>query len=262
MAVERLQKILSNAGISSRRVAEEMILDGRVSVNGRVVDELGARADLERDEVMVDGVPVDRSRYRYVLLNKPPGVITTASDEQGRPTVLDLVPIGDVKLHPVGRLDAESEGLLLLTNDGNLTQLLIHPRHEVEKQYLVGIDGPLSRADQARLVRGVLHEGERLRALSIAEALPPAAEFEEMLPAAAWVLVTLGEGKKREVRRMMAVAGKRVLMLRRIRVGPLALGALGRGAFRELTDDEVAALYGAALGPEGRRSPHGKATAR
>ena len=262
MAVERLQKILSNAGISSRRVAEEMILAGRISVNGQVVEELGARADLETDEVMVDGVPVDRTRYRYILLNKPAGVITTASDEHGRETVLDLVPIGDVKLHPVGRLDAESEGLLILTNDGNLTQLLIHPRHEVEKQYLVGIDAPLSRTDQARLVRGVMHDGERLRALSVAEALPPAAAFEETLPPAAWVLVTLGEGKKREIRRMMTVAGKRVLLLRRVRLGPQVLGTLGRGAFRELTDEEVAALYAAALGPGDGPGPHGKGPAR
>lgn len=262
MVIERLQKILSNAGIASRRVAEEMILDGRVAVNGTVVVELGARADLESDEVMVDGVPVDRSRYRYILLNKPAGIITTASDEQGRETVLDLVPIGDVKLHPVGRLDAESEGLLLLTNDGNLTQLLIHPKHEVEKQYLVGLDAPLSRADQARLVRGVMHDGERLRALSVMEAMPPVAEFEESLPAAAWVLLTLGEGKKREIRRMMTVAGKRVLLLRRVRVGPLALGTLGRGAFRELTDAEVAALYAAAVGPESRSGPHAKSAGR
>lgn len=262
MAVERLQKILSNAGISSRRVAEEMILDGRVSVNGAVVTELGARADLEADEVMVDGVPVDRTRYRYILLNKPKGFITTASDEQGRETVLDLVPIGDVKLHPVGRLDADTEGLLILTNDGNLTQLLIHPRHEVEKEYLVGIDAPLSKADQARLVRGVMHEGERLRAVAVVEALPPAAAFEEEIPPASWILVTLAEGKKREIRRMLAVLGRRVLLLRRVRLGPLALGSLGGGSFRELSDEEVQSLYDAASGGVGRRSPYAKGPAR
>ncbi len=247
MAVERLQKILSNAGVASRRVAEEMILAGRVSVNGVVANTLGARADPDVDEVTVDGVPVLRGRYRYFMLHKPRGFITTASDEMGRETVLDLVPIGDVLLHPVGRLDRDTEGLLIITNDGHLTDLLTHPRNEVEKEYLVGIDSHLAAEDLRRLVRGVESQGTRLSAASVQPVAPPApAPGEEPLAAPAWLLIVLREGKNREIRRMMEVLGRKVILLRRIRVGPLRLGTLGSGAFREITDDEVAALYAAA----------------
>ena len=244
MAVERLQKILSNAGAASRRQAEEMILAGRVAVNGVVADTLGARADPETDEITLDGVPVLRGRYRYFVLNKPQGFITTVSDDQDRETVIDLVPIGDIQIHPVGRLDRDSEGLLILTNDGHLTDLLTHPRYEVEKEYLVGLDSMPSKRDLERLVRGIEHEGERLRAMSVQQAAAPEQRMgEDPIPANAWLLVTLREGKNREVRRMMTAVGRRVHLLRRIRVGPLHLGTLGSGAFRELTNEEVEALY-------------------
>lgn len=250
MPAERLQKILSNAGVASRRAAEEMILAGRVAVNGAVAQALGARADPEVDEVTVDGVPVLKGRYRYFALHKPAGFVTTARDDQGRDTVLDLVPIGDVQLHPVGRLDIESEGLVILTNDGHLTDLLTHPRYEVEKEYLVGLDAMPARKDLERLVRGVEDQGERLRASSVAPAAAPAGE--DLPPANAWLLVRLKEGKNREIRRMMSVIGRNVLLLRRIRIGQLALGRLGSGAFRELTPEEVDGLYEAA---GGRRQP-------
>ena len=240
MAVERLQKILSNTGVASRRVAEELILAGRVRVNGVVLDTLGARADLEIDEITVDGEPVTRGQYRYFMLNKPPGFVTTASDELGRETVMDLVPIGDIVLHPVGRLDADSEGLLLLTNDGHLTGMLTHPKYEVEKEYLVGLARPLARADQERLVRGIDSEGERLRAASVKTAQPSGEDPEGI---GGWVLLVLKQGRKREIRRMMTAIGQSVRVLRRVRVGPLVLGALGSGAFRELTEEEVSALY-------------------
>lgn len=247
MAVERLQKILSHAGVASRRVAEEMVAAGRVAVNGVVQANAGARADPDVDEVTLDGVPVVRGRYRYFLLHKPAGFVTTARDEQGRDTVLDLVPIGDIQLHPVGRLDLDSEGLLILTNDGHLTALLTHPRYEIEKEYLVGLDAPLSRQDLQRVVRGVESDGDRLRAVSAAPAMPPLAATGGESPAApAWMLVVLREGKNREVRRMMDAVGRKVLVLRRIRLGPLRLGTLGSGAFRELSDGEVEALYAAA----------------
>ena len=129
MPVERLQKILSNAGVASRRSAEAMIVAGRVAVNGKTVDTLGARADPDRDEITLDGTPVLRERYRYVALNKPAGVLSTTRDDRGRPTVVSLVEAPGATLHPVGRLDLESEGLILLTNDGTLTELLTHPRH-------------------------------------------------------------------------------------------------------------------------------------
>ncbi len=247
MAVERLQKILSHAGVASRRSAEEMILAGRVAVNGEVRNTLGARADPEADEITLDGVPVLRGRYRYFMLNKPAGFLSTARDEQGRETVLHLIPIGDIQLHPVGRLDRESEGLIIITNDGHLTGLLTHPRHEVEKEYLVGIDGQLSERDLQRLVRGVESQGDRLRAVGAQPAAPPEGEFGEDGPkAAAWLLLTLREGRNREIRRMMEALGRRILVLRRIRLGPLRLGTLTSGAFRELTDEEVERLYAAA----------------
>jgi 23S rRNA pseudouridine2605 synthase len=244
VAVERLQKILSNAGVASRRQTEEMILAGRVAINGVVADTLGARADPETDEVTVDGVPVLKGRYRYFLLNKPQGFITTVSDEQDRETVLDLVPIGDIQLHPVGRLDRDSEGLLILTNDGHLTDLMTHPRYEVEKEYLVGLDSMPSKRDMERLVRGIEHDGDRLSAMSVQAAAAPAPGLgEEPVPANAWLLVTLREGKNRELRRMMTAIGRKVLLLRRIRQGPLHLGTLGSGSFREITPEEVEALY-------------------
>jgi 23S rRNA pseudouridine2605 synthase len=248
VAIERLQKILSNAGVASRRVAEEMLLAGRVAVNGEVVKTLGGRADPDVDEVTVDGVPVLKGRYRYFLLNKPRGFVTTASDEQGRETVLDLVPIGDIQLHPVGRLDLESEGLLILTNDGHLTSLLTHPRHEVEKEYLVGISRLLSEKDLQRLVRGIESDGERLRAASVRPAAPPPAPLgeEEEPGAPAWLLVTLKQGRNREIRRMVEAVGAEVVSLTRIRLAGLHLGQLSSGSFRELTEDEVDGLYGAA----------------
>lgn len=250
MAVERLQKILSNAGVASRRHAEELILAGRVAVDGVVVSALGARADPDINEVTLDGVPVLRGRYRYFVLHKPAGFITTSNDELGRETVMDLVPIGDIQLHAVGRLDRDSEGLVILTNDGHLTDLLTHPRHQVEKEYLAGLDAPLSRRDIERLVRGIEDGGERLRATSARPAVsPPAPEGGDPLPAAAWMLLTLREGKNRQIRRMMTALGRKVLLLRRIRVGPLLLGTLGPGAFREITPEEVEALYQAAAAP-------------
>lgn len=246
MAEERLQKILSNAGRASRRTAEQLILDGRVAVNGQVVRTLGSRADLEVDEVTVDGVPVTRERYRYFMLNKPPGFVTTVHDDQGRDTVVDLVPIGDIQLHPVGRLDMDSEGLVILTNDGHLTNLLTHPRHQVDKEYLVAVDRPLSTRDVQRAVRGIDVDGERLTVASARPVLPPAGRPGEEVPqVGAWLLIVLREGKKREIRRLLGALAREVLLLRRIRVGPLHLGTLGSGAFREITPDEVDALYAA-----------------
>ena len=243
MAVERLQKILSNAGVASRRSAEAMIVAGRVAVNGKTLDTLGARADPEVDEITVDGVPVIRERYRYVALHKPPGVLSTTRDERGRPTVTSLVESPEATLHPVGRLDQASEGLILLTNDGALTELLTHPRHEVRKEYLVAIDQPLGRKGRERLVRGVWREGERLKADSV-QVVSPSGSPER--PDPRWLLVALHGGRKREIRRMLSTVGRRVVTLRRIRIGPLALGTLPPGESRDLLPEEVEALYEAA----------------
>ena len=243
MAIERLQKILSNAGVASRRSAEAMIAAGRVAVNGEVRSAPGSRADPERDAITLDGEPVRRDRYRYMALHKPAGALSTARDERGRPTVLDLAPDGGPVLHPVGRLDRESEGLILLTNDGALTELLTHPRHEVRKEYLVAIDQPLGKKGRERLTRGVRHEGERLKADAVRAASPGGPDAP---PDPRWLLIALHGGRKREIRRMLAVVGRRVTALRRVRIGPLALGGLAAGESRELAPAEVDALYAAA----------------
>ena len=240
MAVERLQKILSNAGVASRRSAEAMIVAGRVAVNGTTLDTLGARADPEKDEITVDGTPVIRDRYRYVALHKPAGVLSTTRDERGRPTVMSLIGNPGANVHPIGRLDQSSEGLILLTNDGALTDLLTHPRYEVRKEYLVAIDQALGRKGRQQLVRGVWHEGERLKADSVQMVSPSGSPDR---PDARWLLIALHGGRKREIRRMLATVGRRVVTLRRIRIGPLALGALALGESRDLTPEEVDELY-------------------
>ncbi len=248
MPEERLQKIISNSGMASRRTAERWIAEGRVAVNGIVTRVPGSRANVLRDEITIDGIPVRTAEHRYFALNKPRGIVTTSRDERGRPTVLDLVPIGDVVLHPVGRLDLDSEGLVLLTSDGNLTNRLTHPSREVEKEYLVAIDRPLSEAQVQRAVRGIEESGERLRWQSARPALPPADDPEEHPGAGGWLLVVLRHGRKREIRRILEALGRRVILLKRIRIGPLVLGQLGSGAFRELSEREVRALYEASAG--------------
>jgi 23S rRNA pseudouridine2605 synthase len=242
VATERLQKILSNAGVASRRSAEQMILAGRISVNGAVVSTLGARADVDVDTILVDDIPVSRSRYAYVVLNKPRGVLSAASDDRGRVVVTDLVVEVTEKVHPVGRLDLESEGLVLLTNDGHLTNLLTHPKHEVEKEYLVRVDAALAERDLIRVTRGIESEGETLKAASARVVSPPGLTAEH------WLAITLREGKKREIRRMLAALGRRVVTLRRVRLGTLALGDLKPGQSRQLTESEVASLYRLATG--------------
>jgi pseudouridine synthase len=174
------------------------------------------------------------------------------------------VPIGDIQLHPVGRLDLESEGLVILTNDGHLTDLLTHPRYQVEKEYLVGVDAAPTARDLERMVRGVEVDGERLRAAS-AQVVEPPPDAEPGDGVGAWLLVTLRQGKNREIRRMLAALGRQVVVLRRLRVGPLRLGTLGSGAFRELTAEEVAALYRAgraAAAAADRPEPRGRLPSR
>jgi cytidylate kinase len=237
---ERLQKILSNAGVASRRQAEAMIVAGRVAVNGKVLTQLGSRADPETDVVTLDGEPVIKSAYVYLLLNKPAGVVTSARDERGRKTVLDFAP-SEPKLHPIGRLDVDSEGLVILTNDGELTNRLTHPKFEVDKEYLVGVHLPVSKSDQRRMVRGIEDGSERLRAASVRTAEPDGAM--ELPRAGAWLLMVLRQGRNREIRRMMAALERRVVHLRRIRIGPLSLGQLPVGQTRQISHEEVAALY-------------------
>ncbi len=236
MSAERLQKVLAHAGVASRRAAERLIAEGRVRVNGQVVTQLGASASLEDDAVEVDGVRVRQAEaFEYYLLNKPPGVVTTARDPQRRPTVLGLVRGVKARVYPVGRLDADSEGLLLLTNDGELAHRLTHPRFGVEKEYVVDLAGPASKQQLDRIRQGIESQGERLRPVRLQ--LEPEGHSR--------VGVVLAEGKKREVRRMFEAVGQRVVRLQRKRFGPLRLGDLPPGGHRPLTKEEIDQLRAA-----------------
>ena len=235
MPTERLHKALAHAGVASRRAAEDLIRDGRVRVNGALVDEVGVQVDPEHDRLEVDGrvVRPDVTPHAYVLLNKPVGVVTTAADPEGRPTVLDVVRTRR-RLYPVGRLDADSEGLVLLTDDGELTYRLTQARFEVEKEYHALVRCTVSSEHLRRLREGVL--------LDDGPALAVRADVLGRAPEGTWLRVVLHEGRKREVRRMLAALGCPVLRLVRERVGPLEMGHLATGEHRPLTRIEVTAL--------------------
>lgn len=238
----RLQKYLRRAGVASRRASEDLIRQGRVTVDGRTVTELGTRvpdpASGESVRVEVDGEVVEPQPARWVALNKPPGVITSRDDPQGRRTVYDLLPEGPVRdLFHVGRLDYMSEGLLLLTNEGDVAHGLLHPSREVEKRYEVGLAAPVPEGIERRVLDGV--ELEDGRAAANAAARLPAEE-------GAVLLLTLHEGRNREIRRMMEELGAGIRYLRRLSFGPVELGDLAPGAWRELEEDVVAALREAA----------------
>jgi len=236
---ERLQKVLARAGFGSRRVCEELIDDGRVRLNGAVA-RLGDRVDTANGVVEVDGVPIGVAPdLVHYLLNKPAGVVTTAADPQGRPTVVDLVP-PEPRVHPVGRLDLDTEGLLLLTNDGTLTHRLTHPSFGVEKEYLAQVQGRPSRGAIRRLREGVdLDDGRT-------------APAEASLVAPDLVRLTIHEGRNRQVRRMCEAVGHPVVRLVRTRIGPLRDPQLRPGRWRPLTLEEVRALERAAR-PAGER---------
>ena len=245
---ERLQKVLARAGIGSRRTCEDLIADGRVRVDGAVV-RLGARIDVSRQVVEVDGVPitVDPDLVHY-LLNKPAGVVTTASDTHGRPTVIELVPASP-RVHPVGRLDLETEGLLLLTNDGALTHRLTHPSFGVEKEYLAEVAGLPSRGALRRLREGVeLDDG--MTAPAVVSLVSPSV-----------VKLVIHEGRNRQVRRMCEAVGHPVVRLVRTRIGPLRDQHLPPGAWRPLEQDELRALEQAVTSVPDAESVGGAATA-
>ena len=230
---ERLQKILSARGVASRRKAEEWILSGRLQVNGRVA-QLGETADPDVDEILLDGRPLPSGQtHVYIMLNKPRGYVTTLSDEKGRQNVAQLVADCGVRVYPVGRLDMDSEGLLLLTNDGEFANRLMHPKHEVEKTYEVSVKG-YHAASTALLCRPIELDGYPIRS--------PQVKLVRAEGDRAKYLVTIHEGRNRQVRRMCEAAGMQVLRLRRIREGCLQLGNLPLGKWRDLTDEEVAGL--------------------
>lgn len=227
---ERLQKILSARGVASRRQAEAMILAGRVTCNGRLCG-LGERADPEVDMILLDGRPLPSAGgHVYIILNKPRGYVTTLSDEKGRQTAASLVANCGQRVYPVGRLDMDSEGLLLFTNDGEFANRLMHPRHEIEKVYRVWVAEYTDVALQ-KLRRPVELDGYRIR--------PPKVELLELEGRSAVLLVTIHEGRNRQVRRMCELAGMRVTRLMRISEGALELGDLKPGAWRHLTENEL-----------------------
>ena len=225
----RLQKVLAARGYGSRRVVEDLIAEGRIVVNGEVA-ELGRRVDVDHDIVEVDGVRVGIAPGQvYYLLNKPRGVVTTAADTHDRPIVTDLVP-AEPRVYPVGRLDMDTEGLLLLTNDGDLAHRLTHPSFGVEKEYVAELDGAPSRADLRRLRDGVeLEDGV-------------SAPAKVSLVSATVVKITIHEGRNRQVRRMFDAVGLRVTRLIRTRIGALADRSITPGSWRELTLDEIRKL--------------------
>lgn len=227
---ERLQKVLAARGWGSRRVCEELIAAGRVTVNGEVAG-LGRRVDPELDRVEVDGVPIGtRPGLVYYLLNKPVGVVTTASDPEGRQTVVDLVP-SEPRVFPVGRLDVATEGLLLLTNDGELAHVLTHPRFGVDKEYLVEVaGGPVAPGSLRRLRDGVLLDDGMTAPARVSQ------------PSPGLLRITIHEGRNRQVRRMCDAIGHSVQRLVRVRIGPLVDRSLAPGAWRELGSDEVRSL--------------------
>jgi len=242
VAAERLQKVLSRAGIASRRAAEILIADGKVTVNGAVAI-LGDRADPETDLVEVDGAPVTVNLdLVHYLLNKPVGTVSTVDDPQGRPTVVELVP-ADPPVYPVGRLDRDTEGLILLTNNGELTHRLTHPSFGVDKEYLAHVEGEPSPAALRRLREGIeLDDGSTAPARASS-------------PQPGLIRITIHEGRNRQVRRMCEAIGHPVIRLVRTRIGPVADRSLKPGQSRPLTDGELRALEVACSTPAGQRRP-------
>ncbi|HEU4963806.1 MAG TPA: pseudouridine synthase, partial [Bacilli bacterium] len=233
-ALERLQKVLAQAGVASRRKAEEIITAGRVKVNGVVVTELGTRVDPQQDRIEVDGKPITEESKVYILLNKPRGVVTTASDPQGRKTVIDLFPDIEQRIYPVGRLDLDTAGLLLLTNDGELANALMHPSREINKVYRAWVKGRMNKDVIDQLEQGVeLEDGMTAPAKAkILDVEREETQFE----------ITIHEGRNRQVRRMCEAVGHPIKSLMRVQLAFLKLGRLRYGEYRELTAEEVKRL--------------------
>ena len=231
----RLQKYLASCGVASRRNAEQIILEGRVSVNGEIIRILGTQVDEISDIVQVDGVTVKpESEKHYLAYNKPVGEVTTVSDPEGRATVMDRFCDYPVRLFPVGRLDYDSEGLLLLTNDGELMNQLLHPSFEIRKSYLIRVSGYVSEDEIRVLRKGVIIDG-RLTAPAEVRSIRHDTFSTDLL-------VTIHEGRNRQVRKMIDAVGHKVLLLKRVRFGPILLGDLPSGMWRKLTEDEIKKL--------------------
>jgi 23S rRNA pseudouridine2605 synthase len=228
---ERLQKFISRCGVASRRKAEELIIEGRVKVNNLVITEMGVKIDPRYDKIKVDNKRIMPEGFEYILLNKPIGIISSVKDPEGRQTVLDIIPDMGARLYPVGRLDYMSEGLIILTNDGNLTQGLLHPKNEIPRIYEVKIKGHIKEASLTRIRAGMdLTEGK---------SLPAKVEVKEVLDKNIWLTIEVTEGKNRLVRRIFEKLGHDVLRLKRVQFGPLKLNELKPGKFQHLNQPEV-----------------------
>lgn len=230
----RLQKFLAEAGVASRRASERIIFEGRVTVNGQTVTELGSKVDPTHDKVSVDGRALKPKRKLYIALNKPPGYICTRRDPESRQIISELLPDEWSNLVPVGRLDCNSEGLIFLTNDGDFCLKLTHPRYGVRKKYRVTIEGRVDEELADKLVKGVVHEGEKLKAQRAR--LLATGSNTSLLE------IELAEGKNRELRRMFEVFERRVIKLQRIQIGTIKLGELRVGRWRTLTQAEIKSL--------------------
>jgi pseudouridine synthase len=235
LALERIHKILAKAGIASRREAERMVMEGRVAVNGNVIDALGFKADPLRDSIKVDGKRITGFGTKVtLLLNKPRGYLSTVKDPKGRPTVMDLLKNLRGRLYPVGRLDFDAEGLLLLTNDGDLANVLTHPRYSIPRTYLVKVGGVPDEKRLAKLIKGVMLEDGKARVTSV--------QMLRQKERNSWIQVVVTEGRNRLVKRMFSAIGHSVLKLKRVQYGPIQLGDLPFGQFRYLTPEEMAKL--------------------
>lgn len=234
MSMVRLQKFLADAGVASRRAAEQFISEGRVAVAGKVVTELGTKVDPSASKVTVDGRPVRPKRKLYIALNKPRDFLTTRNDDLGRRTVFDLLPLDWTNLFPVGRLDRDSEGLIFLTNDGDFSLKLTHPRYGMTKTYWAFVIGRVDQSDADRMTKGIADGAETLKA--------EAARVVSCNNSHSVVELELAQGKNREVRRMFEVLGHEVEQLKRVQIGPIKLGELPVGKWRALTEPEIRSL--------------------
>lgn len=229
--MERLQKVMAHAGVASRRKSEEIIAEGRVKVNGEIVTEMGFKVDPDQDEIIVDGEIISEEKKIYILLNKPEGYITTVSDPEGRPTVMNLIPDLKQRLYPAGRLDYDSSGLLIMTNDGDLTYKLTHPKKEVDKKYKVLAQGKMAQEDFDKFEAGMIIDGQKTAAAKISNVnyKNDQTQFD----------IVIHEGRNRQVRRMAKIAGFSVISLKRIAFSFLTLAGVKEGEFRYLNDQEV-----------------------
>lgn len=232
----RLNKFLSNSGVASRRKSDELISQGKVFVNGKVVSELGLQINEKKDKVTVEGKQIKLpSSFVYIKLNKPKGYACTTADEKGRKTIYELIDT-DERLFSIGRLDYDTEGLILLTNDGDFANKVAHPKYAIEKEYRVTIEGQIKESELAVLRKGVVVDGERMPSAKV-EFLSEDDKFTKLS-------VVIDEGQNRQIRRMFEAIGKSIRLLKRVRIGQVRLGGLKRGDYRDLTEDELNSLVG------------------